>query len=642
MKFPNLHSLQKNKYDHEDRAKDRLVKELKNPIIRQVFQGGGFGKEHRIVVFGHSGVGKTTLILKLLGAKTPKEDPNFNLLKLAESMRGSTKAGGAGTATVYQYKISKDNTGIFLKPDGEKIIFKKLTELKNQLSEVRKKVENNNWPHNTPVTITLPCQYFNKSDDIPWVITDIPGIKSNVKAEHNHVSELLKAHVLQCNVLLIVENEIPRLKYLKIPDFGPWQYFSRRCRLVVTHSLTDNSLKEKFRNLGKLNENQLISHYSNILKEEGLELDDINGIYPLDYGVSWANLEKNEKIIFNNVEEAMGNILEKLKNSLKKSLNAEEEYKALLDIGNLNRRFKNKINKISNEISELCKKDINLSKQIKEKEKLVQSSELKANDLKDKANLFSKFLRIEFHNPWTNYSKDSKFYDKDAPNEHDCYWHEQNEEFKERIKVYSKKIFDDETEVNNILQSNVDIDYSHTRPLKPWRSYLNEFEGWDEKYTVPIHQFFRAFKNRNRDNARKAHRKAVRDGLLDNFEFLTNTINSEVQKSLQESIDGINRDIRDQQKRKKFYKREINKINLKKRVINDKIKDLNITLKDLKYNKQEDLIAFEVKYPEFRKDELKTEKNKILNKIYSSKLPSESLEYMAYYYQIDRLSKTIN
>jgi len=648
--LPVLSALQEHKYDHEIKAKDRLIRELKNPKIKKIFETGGFGGEHRIVVFGKSGVGKTTLILKLLGAKSSECDPEFNIVKLSENMRGNIKKSGAGTVTVYHYKVSLNEVGKITLPGNKvKVIeFLELSKLKENLLNIRRKVECGEWKHTDPVDIELPKQYFEAVNKVPWAITDIPGINSTTKSEYGHVSDLVKAYVLQCNVLLILEhaNEIGQLNRLKIPDFGSWHYFGRRCRLIITHSMAEDNVKAKFKNLDDISIKQLIAYFKGLLNGSKIITDGINGIFPLDYGKSWESLRENEKILFNKVNKAVLVVESELKKNLKESMSLEEEVKCLMQLGHLEDKFNNERNKYEKEISSLKSEKTKFLKTIETNNKKIDNKTKERKKFEKEKVSWKKKEKENFNNPWDDLKE--KNYDKDHPNGHSKSWVDAKNDFNNRIKEYSKKTLNDKEKIERLRKKKYPNDY----PFKlKWRDYWDKesewltksdyklLKKWKEPYKITR---WRYFKNKKRTRAKIVHAKAVRDGIKNEFNKWTPKIKDVVKDELNNEILKIENRLEEITKSERHYNKEIKRAENEIKQNESLIKEKKDHIKELDKSKNEDMAAFSELYPKFRREELKNVINLAKEKVKTAKSPLESFQHLAFINQVINISKTIS
>jgi len=646
-----LNELQKEKYAHEDKAKNKIFAQLKNSEIKKLFKQGGFGKEHRIVVFGRSHVGKTTLILKLLGAKSIEDDEIYNLTALAKHIRGNTKKGGAGTATVFRYRISDTNQGKIIYPNKKVKVYSELDELEKILHNIRKKVESGKWVDTEPVINELPNIYFINKSDTPWVITDIPGINSKEKKEHYHVSDLVKAYIMQCNVLLVLSpaDNIAQLKSLNIPDFGSWSFFGRRCRLIITYAMQPNSIREAFKKSGKLSAERLIRYYKDELIKDNIDIKHLNAVYPFDYGETWERLKLSEPELFDNVKDAMFEMEQYLRDSLSNSMKAEEEFKALIDLSNLNTILNKKKNKLENilhslneRIEEIRMKHNSSNKKIEELNAEIENIEKDIETIKNK-------LESKFSNPWSNWHHNEEDYLKNEPRDHDILWDNAKADLLFVIDKFSSNIYGSRNlkYIYNLLRDEAE----YFPPFRnSWRDFAQSYKNWDEDYNHtwlgnsgkinPFSNF--TSKNERRTEAKWSHAKAIRDGIETLFLFWSREVDKCVKNDLNRKINNLKQDKKSLYNRIEFYKRESQHFKNLLDKYTKKKNHLETELDSLKKSMTHDLALFATQYPCLREQELKKRVDYLVNKSQKSSSAIESIQYLAHAHQVINISKTIS
>lgn len=635
-KLTVLAGLQPKVYDHERKAQDRLVTKLKNPILKKVLEQGGFGSEHRIVMFGQSGVGKTTLILKLLGAKTPSEDKKNNLIELAKHIRGNTEPGGAGTATVYRYRVSENDSGLVQYEGGSKKSFRTLIELETILHGIRQRVETGEWFSDQPVYLTLPKCFFHETGGVPWVITDLPGVHSRIKAEHAHVSDLIKAYVLHSNVLLVVEqsNQIAQLKHLRIPGLGPWNYFGRRCRLVVTHSMREESVKQRFRSTGKLSSVDLINYYTQTLEDEGIQLDGISGVFPMDYGNSWAELEQGEKQLFENVNDAMSGIHIRLIESLNRSLLPEEEFLSIMDIEKLGQRIacersngEARLGELSEKIHELHLKRGNLKMRDKNAVEKLDQIQVRREEIRDL------IRENSFSNPWYLQPQHTHQYNQSHSGNHDTEWRHKRNYFNGLIHDFSAQVFNDRERIHDFLQENYESNYP---PFSSsWRDWCQGWSDWDGPY-------YYWFIKLDAKAPRHSHRRAFRDGLRSIMEYWTPKVNEAVKEIFAQERSVLSQQADREKKLIRVLKRQITDIDNKIQAMETESNQIGERLEVLAQSQESDLFFFSSDYPRIRHEEFAKAFSRYFDKAKSEQDPDRALQYFAFCYQIDGLTQTLN
>jgi len=638
-----LISLQSSVYNHEKKARRKYASLLTNPTIKKIFEQGLEG-EYRIVVLGQSGVGKTTLILKLLGAKNSDDDKKYNLSVLSTYIRGSTVEGGAGTSTVFRYKISKNTTGCIKLPEGRKE-FKKLNDLKSYLGEIRQKVESGKYDHKEPVLVELPCQYFyKKQTNTPWVITDLPGIGSNIISEHEYVNDLINAFILNSNVFLIVEkaNNIGQLKSLKIPGYGAWQNFGQRCRLVVSHAFSADSFKKKYRDKKSLKTEELLSYYEKVLNsEKGLMMEGVNEIFPLDYGDSWENLRKSEKKLFTLIKEPHEEVEHKLHDSLNRSLNLEEEYLTLINLPKI-------IEKVEKEKKEKMKKlKENRAKIEQYEEEVIEFEKKIVSERKEKKKIEKQILSVETKNvefkptplPW---DEDWEAFKDDNPENHDENWQTQKENFQKELKKHSKKIFNYEEELERKFRKK----YKGAPFDKRWRDYCkHNRDSYYHDYNDPkrswTHWFWIVTYRETNNHAKNSHAKGIYKGVCAQYEKWIKNTNDIVNECIKEETCTLKTHITNKNRKIKQYQNRINYRKKKIDIINNEIKNLKKDIKDIKDTTKEDQSNYS-KYSDFRTEELNNSVIKYLDKAKMESSPGVALQYLAFCNQIISSSKALS
>lgn len=646
--FPILTKLQVDKYKHEEKAKDRLVDKITSPITKKIFSQGGFSNEHRIIVFGHSGVGKTTLILLLLGVKTQKEDDEFNIVNLGKAIRGNTKPGGAGTATVFRYKISKNGKGTIQISKDDIRYFKKLNELTQILNEIRGKVENKNWKNLDPVEVIIPKQYFIRKDNksIPWVITDLPGINSNTPEEHEHVSELIKAYIHHSNVLLILEqaSQLRSLSSLRIPDIGLWNYYGRRCRLIVTRSMSEGTVKtkliDKLEDKRELNADELIKDYEEELKNEEICIEGISGVFPLDYGDSWNTLRETEPTLFSKVEKAIEGVKEKLIISLEDSLRPEEEFLAIMDIENLQVKVTEDIEKNKKHISELENKITKVNEKLNFTASEIIKYVNKISMIKSTIGVWNKRNENEFKNPWGN--AHGKEFSRNNSNEHDDQWIGFRHDFRKSIKEYSNHIFDDTEKLDELFRNNYEDNFPPF--ASNWRDpkFCSDYSDWEGSYLFSKWDKIKDwFITTEKEIASKVHKKAIKKGVETEYTFWTHKINNIINKE-------ISRIIKKKKNKKKKKKKivivlegDCTKNEEKKKKLVEKKEEFQNEVKRIKKTNNADIDMIFRSYKNIRDEELTSSIKYFIN-IAEKSSPQDRLQYLAFCNQIFQLSKTIS
>ncbi len=301
-------------YKSEKKFKDLIkTKEFKNLYDK--------GEDGNIIVavYGSSQVGKTTLILKLIGIKTE----NFSYV--SNILRAGIPNGYSVTATSTIYLKSDDNNFYFKsnKVDEIKISPDGLIE---KLKNIRNKVENNNSDTEKNIVIKIPNNLFFIKDKLNINIIDLPGVNSANIREHEHVNKIIKEIIPIANIILLVGRRITEFGNMNIPVIANWFENPDMFRLILTYSITNNSIKEIIKK--SVDEKEYLKHFKKEFNETLQEKYNNNiKIYPLEYGNSWEKLETNQPELKEKTEYLISNLFSNLIKDINKS---SSEYNQLM------------------------------------------------------------------------------------------------------------------------------------------------------------------------------------------------------------------------------------------------------------------------------------------------------------------------
>lgn len=280
----------KHRFDWAFNARKKFLSELKNEISLNAFKIND--DEVIVSLFGSSGVGKTTLLLKLLGINDIHYDKIANLLRCGQSI------GHASTPTAFVYKLNND--------DFYSINNNQYTEdeFKTNLIKIRKDVENGTFKNTKePVTISLPKIFFNITDDkfLSLKIVDLPGYGSSNSKEQTHVREIISNYIGISNLILLIEKADSISSFYRInhPSLRYWKENTIKFRLITTFSISPSSQKEKLKNIDKIDKKDFVELYRKEFVDTAFngELPSEFKLYPLEYGHSWfsKDLDNNFK-----------------------------------------------------------------------------------------------------------------------------------------------------------------------------------------------------------------------------------------------------------------------------------------------------------------------------------------------------------
>ena len=284
--------------DAFNRIKSELLSVKGNRFVQYKYTAA----THFVCVYGKSQVGKTTLILNMIGLKDEyKRD-------VAEVLRGGIALGNSSTSTAIIYSPSEsDLYGVRSETLEGKIlsVVEDCTsdEMRQKLQSIRSDVEKNSFSNNAILHIYIPKNYFSSSEKENKIsILDLPGIESRNIHEKAHVESLMNRYIPISSVCIIActANEIQSLEKFELPNNIDWKNLPHRFYVVITRSYSAGNIKSYFDQRNQRD----IGFMDFIKKEYRNALSNILGnnyktkIFLLEMGDSFVSLckeLKNEK-----------------------------------------------------------------------------------------------------------------------------------------------------------------------------------------------------------------------------------------------------------------------------------------------------------------------------------------------------------
>lgn len=276
-------------------------------------------KELTISVYGPTQVGKTTLILTILGIRKDK------IKLLSKWLRGNRKLGESATVTVMRYEQSQDNYFHLIAPDGKSKSNISGEELEQALESLRMAIENQEATSVEPFLIQVPSDYF-EDNSIRLNIIDLPGVESAEQKEVLHVEQCVKYWLPLSEVCLLVDDggQLTSFTQYQLKEIKDWVRQPDHFRIIPTRAVSLDSVQKKVQSGIIKTSEDLISDYVTILMRVlGVQDDDTESkqvlkkiIYPVDFGNSWTVLNQNNPDIYLSAKEIMQDILTELRRDL--------------------------------------------------------------------------------------------------------------------------------------------------------------------------------------------------------------------------------------------------------------------------------------------------------------------------------------
>lgn len=312
------------------RAYRRFIDQLGADTRARLAQGGPSGEAY-VVVFGKTQVGKTTLLLDLMGVR-PEAQHRVGLV-----LRGGRGKGQSATSTAMAYRRS-DSGSWHLKADGQPVCsFADDTSMTQALAQIRQQMESRALTDEDPCVVSIPADCFDTDTaTAPRVrMLDLPGDNPSNKVERDHVQQMAKRYVPHADLILLIgrgdDLSFLRPKALELPSIEDWQIVPSRFRVVTTYSFTAESILK----LARKHKNDLDTQlFRQRLVEQietfGLSLSDdarqLDRFFPLEFGDSWTNPAKNHR----DVVEALSPMVDSLKKQLREDITkSATEYERL-------------------------------------------------------------------------------------------------------------------------------------------------------------------------------------------------------------------------------------------------------------------------------------------------------------------------
>lgn len=229
----------RNRYQWAVRAYDRFVEELAPELLDSLQRG----EKITVVVYGATQVGKTTLILDLLGLGTLTTD------EVGTVLRGGQQLGKSATAMPIRYGRSQDD-GWYIAGEGP-LTAEAACE---RLGCFRREVEAGGIRDAEVLDIRIPGRLFpareEQSLSLELNIIDIPGINSRNEDERRLVANLARRYVSVADLVLLV-GRADSLGFLNETDLqiealADWAAQPARFRIVLTFSFSPDSLYQQF------------------------------------------------------------------------------------------------------------------------------------------------------------------------------------------------------------------------------------------------------------------------------------------------------------------------------------------------------------------------------------------------------------
>jgi hypothetical protein len=333
-------ALRSEKLEWAYRAYRRFIAELSDDVSRHL-KDGESARAPYVVVFGMTQVGKTTLLLELMGLGIEAQ------ARVGKVLRGGRETGKSATATTMEYRRSPDRdwrfddgTGIRrIAGDGEMCVA--LGELRQRMSERRLLAE-------APVVVSIPEDCFEPgSDGLATRMLDLPGDNPADEVERKHVEQMAARYVPHADLILLVGRgdhlSFLNPEVLTLPSIEDWQYVPNRFRVITTYSYTPETVQKFARDHdGELRAEHFRARLLEQIATFGLTLSPDAArperYFPLEIGQSWKAMLDEDSEIAQRVAPIVKELKARLHEDIRNSATEAARFRNALDVHVVTRR----------------------------------------------------------------------------------------------------------------------------------------------------------------------------------------------------------------------------------------------------------------------------------------------------------------
>lgn len=311
------------RHDWAFRAYDQFMESL-SPEVRNRLGHKSSDEEAYVVVFGPTQVGKTTLIIDLMGVVQEA------MGRVSGVLRGGRASGKSATSTAMEYRRSPDvRWGLSVEdtvrwmPTDE--------SMTAAVGELRQRMESRELQVTMPCTVCIPSDCFSSDPAQPHVrMFDLPGDEPANPVEQEHVNEMARQYIPLADLILLVgrSEDLTFLQpdRLTLPGIGNWQRVPSRFRVVTTFSYAPQDVRDAMRKLSK-------SPDVREVRESLIAEIEMAGplapaarrpelFYPLEFGSSWLHAREGHADLYTRLSPLIDELKRQLRQDILNSTNS--------------------------------------------------------------------------------------------------------------------------------------------------------------------------------------------------------------------------------------------------------------------------------------------------------------------------------
>lgn len=297
------------------RAYEKFMAAL-SPEIREHLAYKTVEDEAYVVVFGRTQVGKTTLVMDLMGV------PPSALVRVSKVLRGGRAVGRSSTATATEYRRSPDDRwGLRSERTRKTRWFDNDTEMTQAFADLRQAMQEHRLNLSEPCVVHIPQDCLDSENSSPLArMLDLPGDAPADDVEQAYVQEIARRYVPLADLILLVGrgDDLSFLspEGLTLPGIEDWQSVPGRFRIVTTYSFTAGSVRDLVRERrGALSpdifRDRLIEQIEKSCALNPLARRPKN-YFPLEFGQSWMDEQRRTDSLYKRISPLIAELKQQL------------------------------------------------------------------------------------------------------------------------------------------------------------------------------------------------------------------------------------------------------------------------------------------------------------------------------------------
>lgn len=314
-----------------------------------------------IVVYGSTQVGKTSLILKILGID------DAHMSEVSTLLRGGREIGKSATIMPIRYRKSEDNQWHIHDIQGRDTA---VSTVEEYFKNLRASVEKGQINTTNIVDVYIPQYYFAHQSEgmLDIRILDLPGIQAKNEHEQNHVQQISTKYAANADLILLVgrSDDLAFINpsRLILDQFKYWTSQPSRFRVILTRAFSPATVIDYIKkNQDTFNLDAFKDRIFQQLKTHDFpvpqECRDI--IFPLEFGDSLANIQEKHLEYFELIDSVNQQSFKLLHEGICKAANPYSRFKNGFDVQRLAKirieeekeRFNEKDEQFSQELRDL-------------------------------------------------------------------------------------------------------------------------------------------------------------------------------------------------------------------------------------------------------------------------------------------------